>query len=143
MAVRELPFGPELHIRAVVADVRLASEWLAREAGGVPSEALGRLELCLNEALANVIAHGGDSAAAQSVALQVCVQQDMGEAAVSVTDAGPAFDATSAALKEPAHSLADATPGGLGLLLMRKLSDALAYHRADDKNVLTITVRWA
>lgn len=141
MAGRELPFGPELHIRPAVADVRLASEWLARECAGVPGEALGRLELCLNEALANVIAHGGVSAAAQSIALRV--RQDIGEAAVSITDAGPAFDATSAALKEPAHSLADATPGGLGLLMMRKFSDALTYHRVDDKNILTITVRWA
>jgi anti-sigma regulatory factor (Ser/Thr protein kinase) len=130
-----------------MADVRRASEWLAREglATGVPEADIGRLDLCLNEALANVIAHGGDSAAAQPIRLSLRVQSlpASGEASVTISDAGPAFDATAAPLAALATSLADATPGGLGLLMMRKFSDALHYQRAGDRNALTVTVRWA
>jgi anti-sigma regulatory factor (Ser/Thr protein kinase) len=137
-----------LTIQPTIADVRLASEWLARDglAHGVPEADLGRLDLCLNEALANVLAHGAGSAAEQSIRLLLRVhsqQPAVGEASVTVLDAGPAFDPTTAVLKAQASSLTDATPGGLGLLMMRKFSDALTYHRENERNVLTVTVRWA
>lgn len=133
----------ELSIRPTLAEVRQASDWLARDgaAHGVPQADLGRLDLCLNEALANVIAHGGTSAAQQPIHLRLQVHAR--EASVTVSDAGPAFDATTAALAVQATRLADATPGGLGLLMLRKFSDDLTYHRHDDQNVLTVTVRWA
>ena len=146
MAGPETLFRSELSIRSAVADVRVASDWLARDgkACGVPEEQVGRLDLCLNEALANIISHGGESAAAQPIRLllQVGSQQSAGEACVTVSDAGHAFDATTATLKAQAQTLYDATPGGLGLLMMRKFSDDLTYLRADGRNVLTITVRW-
>jgi anti-sigma regulatory factor (Ser/Thr protein kinase) len=147
VAVPDAVYTSELTIQPRIADVRLASEWLARDgaARGVPQVDIGRLDTCLNEVLANVLSHGGDSAVAQpiSLLLQVRGQQAAGEAAVTVTDAGPAFDATSAALKAHASSLAEATPGGLGLLMLRTCSDALGYQRRADRNVLTFTVRWA
>ena len=147
MAALAVPVESELRIQPGVADVRLASEWLAHAgaAHAVPEEVIGRLDLCLNEALANVIAHGGERAAEQLVGLQLRVRtlHSGGEASVTVSDAGLAFDVTAAPLVAQAHCLADALPGGLGLLMMRKFSDALTYHREDDHNLLTITVRWA
>lgn len=143
----DLPFTAALEIHSRMADVRLASEWLARSGadGGVPGDELGRLDMCLNEALANVLAHGGQSAAAHAIGLQlqVSTRQNAGQASVHISDAGPAFDATSARPKLQASTLADATPGGLGLLLIQKNADALSYQRLDGRNLLTITVRWA
>lgn len=137
----------ELAIAPSIADVRLASDWLARNAAacGVPEAEIGRLDMCLNEALANVIAHGGDSAAAQAIRLLLQVtgpQRADRQASLTVSDAGPAFDAATAPLKQHANTLADATPGGLGLLLMRQFSDALSYQRLADRNLLTFRVRW-
>ncbi|NVO04484.1 MAG: ATP-binding protein [Rhodoferax sp.] len=147
VAVLDAPVDAELCIQPRMADVRLASEWLARSGAAlaVPEENIGRLDLCLNEALANVIAHGGEGAAAQPLCLLLRVRtlQGGGEASLTVSDAGTAFDATAAPLAVPASSLADAMPGGLGLLMMRKFSDALVYQRKDDRNLLSITVRWA
>ena len=39
-------------------------------------------------------------------------------------------------------SLEEATPGGLGLLMMRKFSDDLTYERSGGRNHLSIIVRW-
>lgn len=146
VAVVETLSTSELTIKSSIDDVRLASEWLARDvaACGVPAVDSCRLDLCLNEALANVIAHGGGRSSAVPIALllQVRRQSDSGEASVTVSDAGPEFDATTAALKPKASSLAEATPGGLGLLMMRQCSDILSYQRVDGRNVLTFTVRW-
>lgn len=144
VATLAAPVILDLNIQPRIADVRLASEWLTRSgrAHGIPEDDLGRLDLCLNEALANVLAHGGEVAAAQPIHLQLHIHTSACEAALTLSDAGAAFDATQAPLKPQASSLEDAMPGGLGLLLMRQNSDAQHYQRQNDRNLLTLSVRW-
>src|SRR5262245_47328544 len=134
----------ELTIRADTWDARRASVWLesASLAQGVPLEQIVRLDHCLDEALANVIAHGGPTALASPVRLQLGVWRSNGActAELSVADAGVAFDpshAASATMPRPA-SLAEARPGGLGLLMIRRFSDDLSYRRSEGCNHLTI-----
>src|SRR5262245_16508583 len=89
----------ELTIRAETWDARRASAWLeaAALAQVVPLEQIVRLDHCLDEALANVIRHGGPSALASPVRLQFGVRRDHGActAELSVADAGVAFDPPS------------------------------------------------
>lgn len=146
-----MPLGPsrhsaELRVRAAVADVRAASEWMA-EFGlrhQVPQAQIERLDLCLNEALANVISYGNETALTEPLFLSMLVvtTQDAGQASVTVSDAGAEFDMVHAPVAERPHSLAEAEPGGLGLLMLRSFSDALDYHRENQRNALTFTVRW-
>jgi len=135
-----------LDIRAAVSDVRVASEWMAgfATAQGVPPEQINRLDLCLNEALANVISYGNEAALTQPVLLRMHVRCEHGacEAAVTVSDAGMAFDMAHAPIADRPHSLAEAEPGGLGLLMIRSFSDALTYQRSNSRNELTFSVRW-
>jgi anti-sigma regulatory factor (Ser/Thr protein kinase) len=138
----------ELTIHADTWDARHASVWLesAALAQGVPREQIVRLDHCLDEALANVIAHAGPTALASPVRLQFGMRRSQGTCAaeLSVADAGVAFDPSHSppgATPRPA-SLAEARPGGLGLLMMRKFSDGLSYRRSEGSNHLTITVSW-
>ena len=138
----------ELTIRADVWDARRASEWLGvtAVAHGVPVEQLVRLDHCLDEALANVIKHGGEAALAASVVLQFGVRRGKGvcTAELRVVDEGAPFDPSvlpDAPMRKP-HSLADADVGGLGLLMIRNFSDDLTYRRSDGRNHLTICVSW-
>lgn len=138
----------ELTIRGDTWDARRASVWLTSVAlaQSVPPAHIVRLDHCLDEALANVIAHGGPSALASPVRLQLVVRRSQGTctAELSVADAGVAFD-PSASSAEPTPrpaSLADAKPEGLGLLMIRSFSDDLSYLRSEGRNHLTITVRW-
>ena len=136
-----------LTIRADMWDARRASGWLESLAlaQNVPLEQIVRLDHCLDEALANVIRHGGPTALSSPVHLQFGVRRGLGgcTAELSVSDAGVAFDPSSfvAAALHPA-SLVDATPGGLGLLLIRNFSDALSYTHSQGRNHLTIAVSW-
>lgn len=140
------PSTAELAIRAVADDVRPASEWLAQtcETHGVPDTQTLRLDLCLNEALANVIAHGGEQALASPVRLRLDVTRDAHTqlAVVTVHDSGLPFDTTSAQPGALPLTLDDAEPGGLGLLMIRNLSDTLSYGYDDGHNVLAFGVRW-
>ena len=65
-------------------------------------------------------------------------------AELSVADAGVAFDPSTYPPEQTARpaSLAEATPGGLGLLMIRSFSDDLSYRRSEGSNHLTITVSW-
>jgi serine/threonine-protein kinase RsbW len=136
----------ELAIDAEADQVRVASAWMAEVcmASGVPDDAIHRLDLCLNEALANTLSHGSPAFPRSQVHLLVDVQRDgeAGAASVTVSDAGPAFDMTQAGAKPRPKTLADAEPGGLGLLMIRSFSDHLDYRFVDGRNVLTFTVRW-
>ena len=136
-----------LTIRADLWEARRASGWLASAAlaHNVPLEQVVRLDHCLDEALANVIRHGGPAALSSPVHLQFGVRRGAGActAELSISDAGVAFDPSSRKAVAPhPPSLADATPGGLGLLLIRNFSDDLSYRHSDGRNHLTITVTW-
>jgi serine/threonine-protein kinase RsbW len=138
----------ELTIRGNSQEARRASAWLESVALAqqVPPEQIVRLDHCLDEALANVIAHGGPSALASPVRLQFVVRRSQGActAELSVVDAGAAFDPTARS-PEPAPgpaSLAEANLGGLGLRMLRNFSDALSYRRSEGRNFLTISVSW-
>ena len=134
-----------LTIRADMWAARRASGWLesAALAQKVPPEQIVRLDHCLDEALANVIRHGGPAALSSPVHLQFEVRRSPGActAELSVSDAGVAFAPSEFVAPHPA-SLVEATPAGLGLLLIRNFSDDLSYRHSEGRNHLTITVSW-
>lgn len=136
----------ELSIRADIADMRRASDWLASTAThhGVPEKHAMRLDQCLDEALANVITHGGPTAQAAPVRLAFVhlADADLHEAALTVIDAGRPFNPLAAEIKPKPATLLDAEPGGLGLTLMRTFADELAYDHCEGFNHLTMIVRW-
>jgi anti-sigma regulatory factor (Ser/Thr protein kinase) len=135
-----------LAIAATAAEVRRASHWLQQTGAeqGVPAQQIERLELCLNEVLANVISHAGVQAHSQPVELRlqrVHHAEGFG-ATVTVSDAGMAFDSSHVGDQARATRLEDATPGGLGLAMIANYSDALQYQRIGERNELSFGVHW-
>lgn len=132
----------ELTIAASKHRFRDASQWLSESGAGlgVPVPDIQRLDLCLNEALANITSHGKSDLIHLSLDME-CDGQAC-EASLTVSDAGSAFDASNAVEKPRPSSLAEAEPGGLGLVLLHIFSDRLSYRRNAGKNHLSITVRW-
>jgi serine/threonine-protein kinase RsbW len=136
----------ELTITANGVEVRRASEWLDTACRGheVPQSVVERLVLCLNEVLANVIAHGGKGARSAPVklVLEVALEQGHGKAGVTVSDAGTAFDPRSVPARSLPRTLEEASLGGRGLLLVRRCSDWLDYRHEGGRNHLTFGARW-
>lgn len=137
----------ELSVGADAEEAGRASAWLETVCleRGVPAEQIRRLDLCLNEALANIIAHGGPAARSSPVQLvfRVCRHADINEVALTVSDSGAAFDPLAHQSGPRPQTLAEAEPGGLGLIMMRNFSDALSYRYSEGRNQLTFSVRWA
>jgi anti-sigma regulatory factor (Ser/Thr protein kinase) len=136
----------ELTIRANGDEVRPASDWLyaACREHAVPEQHVERLVLCLNEALENVIVHGGSTALSAPVKLmlEVSVGERCGKAGVTVSDAGVAFDPLSVPSRTLPKTLEDASLGGLGLVMIRRCSDWLDYRNEQGHNRLTFGARW-
>lgn len=131
----------ELSLGATAAEARRASEWLDAtcQRRGVPLAQTERLLLCLEEALANVLAHG-KPAPAEPIVLRF--ETTLGVASVTVSDAGRAFDPLSVPRRVAPRTLDEASTGGMGLQLIRRCADLLQYRHQDGRNHLTFGTRW-
>jgi len=134
-------------VPAEAGALREASFWIRSEclAQGVPEEQTDRLELCFNEAAANVIAHGGPSALDSDMRVQLRVTSDAAshEAEIVMTDSGQPFNPVDSPLEKRPGRLEDAEPGGLGLLMLHSFSDRMSYRRAGERNELRFSVTWS
>ena len=137
----------ELSIDPDSSQFRRASDWLGQIGCelGVPAEQITRLDICLNEVLANVLDHGGASARSAPIGLRLASSRDPdgADATLTVTDAGTAFDPLAVLPRSRPQTLAEARLGGLGLVMVRANADSLSYEYADGRNHLTIGVRWS
>lgn len=95
-----------------------------------------RLTLVLEELFVNTVVHGhgGDSDASVRLTLD---PQPRG-IVVSYEDEGPRFDPSAG--PDEAPDVREGPPGGLGLVLVRRLSSDLAYSRAGDANRITFVI---
>ena len=144
--VTTTPRRDELTIAANGAEVRRASEWLSAIClqCDIPVAQAQRLEICLNEVLANVLAYGGSAALSAPIGLQLEVlgAAEGGEARVTVSDSGFAFNPLAVKMPPRPPTLAEARPGGLGLVMIRRCSDWLDYRREGGHNHFTFGTRW-
>lgn len=131
-----------LELPAQLSVLRQASAWMEAQAiaWGIPDDVVPRLDLCLNEVLANCVTHGGPEVTGSPLAIELSVASthDQTLVTLSVADSGRAFDPTSAEPKAMAASLAEATPGGLGLLMMRQNASRLVYRRSIGRNQIDL-----
>ena len=135
-----------LEIRAEVPELRRASAWLQEqaEAMAAPADQIDRLEVCLNEVLANLLEHGGPRVASQPIRLRLeAITPAAGTGLrLVISDGGAPFDPLEARDKPLPASLSEASPGGLGLRLVRAYTDDMAYQVLEDRNDLWIEIHW-
>lgn len=65
-----------------------------------------------------------------------------GEAFLEFRDSGLGFDPTEFRDTRQDLPSGERPPGGLGIVLMRKIADEMSYRRVDGINVLTLRKRW-
>ena len=134
----------ELSIHADAAEVRRATDWLEATCSEnqVPSAQVDRLVLCLNEVLANVIAHGGKRTPPVALRLEINPDHEHGEASVTVSDGCKPFDPLTVPKRVRPVSLDDAPTTGMGLEIIRGCSDVLQYRHEGGRNHLKFGTRW-
>ncbi|MDD4240764.1 MAG: ATP-binding protein [Smithellaceae bacterium] len=106
---------------------------------GFSESALGRIELVAEEALVNVFVHG--YADGQGDVEVRCLVSDDPALTIEIHDRGVSFDPLSLADPDVHADLTKRKIGGMGVFLIRKMTDAVAYRREGNTNILTMTFR--
>lgn len=133
---------------ALVLHVRNDLSELARVADAVevfgaaralPAQAVFDVNLALDEVLTNVISYAYDDDQAHEIEVRLALHA--GELTVAIEDDGRAFDPLGVARADITQSVADRPIGGLGMHLVRRVMDGLAYQRVGNRNQLTLRKR--
>ena len=96
------------------------------------------VELILEEMIMNAVMHAHREPGRHVLDLTVSVQRD--QIVLRFEDDGVEFDPLRAPERQRPASIEDASPGGLGLQLVRTSARHIGYERRAGRNVVTITV---
>lgn len=96
------------------------------------------LELVLEETLMNITTHAYPEGDAGPI--ELALEVDAEQIVLQFVDAGIEFDPLQAPPPQVPASIAQAEPGGLGLMLVRRYARRVGYERRDDHNRLTIAM---
>ena len=120
-----------------LAELKRLAAWIevwARQ--GVSSDVSFAVQLCLEEAVANVIMYGGVSDARLKIVIEI--ERNGTTLVARVVDNGRQFDPTQAPPPSMPTSLVEAKIGDLGIHLMRSFASGMHYERRDGCNRLTL-----
>ena len=110
-----------LELRSDLAELKRLAGWIKAQAQQeLSADTSFAIQLCLEEAVANIIMHGG------------------GAKVASIEDSGREFDPTQFPPPSVAKSLEEAKVGDLGIHLMHSFASDMHYERRDGRNRLTL-----
>jgi phosphoserine phosphatase RsbU/P len=120
-------------------EIAKLAPWIAAAAETlpIPRSLVFAVQLCLEEAVTNVIEHGAGAGGPEPITIALARHGDTLTARIE--DDGPPFDPTRAEPRALAETVAEAASGGFGLRLIRQHARTASYERAAERNCLTLT----
>ena len=106
---------------------------------GVPEDVLHDLNLAVGEILTNIISYGYPGGGDHEITVRLGIESS--EMRVAVEDDGEPFNPLEAAEADTSKPLEERAIGGLGVHLVRKLTDGLEYQRHEGRNLLVMKKR--
>src|SRR5215472_15030611 len=114
--------------------IQAAQAWLAdRQA---PPNIAYFADLAIEEILTNCIQYGYDGNLEHMILITMAIADKV--LTMQIVDDGRAFDPVAVPPPDLSINLADRREGGLGIYLLRKLSDAMTYERDNGTNRITL-----
>ena len=110
-------------------------ETLARQ-HGYPPQALHEVQLAVEELLTNILNYAFTDQCEHEI--RVCLRPGESEFEIEVADDGRPFNPLEHPVPDLSLPLEQRPIGGLGILMIRKSMDRIAYRRADGKNILVM-----
>jgi len=127
-----------LRVKSAFAEIpganQAASRWLADR--NAPRTADYLANLAIEELVTNCIKYGYDDSFEHLIEIELMLTDR--ELVLKVTDDGRPFNPLQAPEPDTNQAVEDLTIGGLGIHLLRKMSDLMEYARIDGKNQVTL-----
>ncbi|MBM3302274.1 MAG: ATP-binding protein [Deltaproteobacteria bacterium] len=117
--------------------MRAAEEFLRRS--NLAERTVYVASLALEEILTNIIKYAYDDSEEHLIHVDLNVSDE--EILIECQDDGREFDPLSVPPPQTPHEIADYQPGGLGIHLVRRLSESMEYKRSQNRNMLRIRIR--
>jgi serine/threonine-protein kinase RsbW len=114
-----------------------AEHWLRSHSPSV--QTLNLLLTAIEELVLNSIEYGYDDSDPHTISLVLSIDRET--LTITVIDGGRPFDPLAAPPPDLSLPVLARPVGGLGLYLLRQLSDQVSYERRDGANRLTLTKR--
>ncbi len=101
----------------------------------IPGDTYNDLRLVLEETFVNIASYAFDKHGGQTISVEL--SNTAGEISITFTDTGIAFNPLNHAADN--IETADHCEGGMGIHIIRSLTDRQQYHRVGQSNVFTVT----
>ena len=140
--IHYVPSERRLVLKNRIDQISLLPEFVneAVKASALAPEMADRLNLALEEAVANVISYAYPEGTAGEVQVDVALTDRA--LSFTVTDSGQPFDPTAREEVDTDADLENRSVGGLGIHLIRQIMDEVRYERRGGKNVLILTKKY-
>ena len=134
------PGSETLTLRADLAELARVPAWLATAGAqlALPEATIFALDLCLEEAVSNIVLYGLSDAPPEQQTVRLTMSREATALRLVIEDNGPEFDPLQAPDPQLPTRLEDAAIGGLGIHLMRRFTQSMHYQRHDGTNTLSI-----
>ena len=128
-------------IRNDVSELARVGAWVKDWARSheLPATTAERIDMCSVEAVTNIVTHGYVDDAVHQIRLSL--ERDAHVVSLEIEDDGMPFDPRVIARPERPSGLADAKIGGLGVHIVRSLSDDVLHQRCGELNRLRLVFR--
>lgn len=128
-----------LTLRSELSEIAAVPAWIERLGAeyGIPGELQFAMDLCLEEAISNVIRHGYKSAPDSFLTVSFSHLRD-DFVVFTVDDQAPHFNPLEVPEAAPVGGLDDLRIGGQGIRLLRRFANTLEYDRKPVGNRLRI-----
>ena len=129
-----------LQLRSRLGDLALVVPWLDSVLApyDIPGKTRFGIELCLEEAISNIIRHGYGGGADYAITVDFAGKDKVGLTFTVEDSAGHFAPDEDAVPKGLAGSIEEIEPGGLGIQLMKKFATTLRYEQMAQGNRLTL-----
>ena len=132
----------ELTLPAVMESIPKVTAFIdgALEALDCPMKAQMQIDVAVDELFSNIVRYAyGDGMGDATVRFSFDEQERAAE--ITFLDSGVPFDPLAKADPDVTLTVEEREIGGLGIFLVKKTMDSLAYRYEDGKNVLTLRKR--
>lgn len=105
---------------------------------GIPAEIVYRINFIFDELLTNIISYAYKDQNVHNIDIIVDLHEN--KVSVTIADDGIAFNPLTAKSPDTTLPLAEREVGGLGIHLVRKLTNKFDYRRRQDKNISILSI---
>jgi anti-sigma regulatory factor (Ser/Thr protein kinase) len=130
----------QLTLRAQPSELGRLNSWIQGlcELHQLPERVSFQLDLCATELVTNVISYAYPQGQAPQEAVALRFERNPAEVLLELVDWGVEFDPLAYVPAPPPRTLEEASIGGRGLLLVRRLAGQLLYSREPGCNRLVL-----